>query len=100
MSKVLVLYYSAYGQIEAMANALAEGAREAGADDDIRRVPELVSEGIVRKSHYELDQPAPIAKVEDLADYDAIELSRLGQVDLLGEGAAHSRWRSLMVGLL
>jgi NAD(P)H dehydrogenase (quinone) len=97
MSKVLVLYYSAYGQIEAMANALAEGAREAGADDDIKRVPELVSEGIVRKSHYEL---ASIAKVEDLADYDAIELSRLGQVDLLGEGAAHSRWRSLMVGLL
>jgi NAD(P)H dehydrogenase (quinone) len=39
MSKVLVLYYSAYGQIEAMANALAEGAREAGADDDIKRVP-------------------------------------------------------------
>ena len=56
MSKVFVLYYSAYGQIEAMANALAEGAREAGADDDIKRVPELVSEGIVRKSHYELDQ--------------------------------------------
>ena len=61
--------YSAYGQIEAMANAPADGAREAGADDDIKRVPELVSEGIVRKSHYELDQPAPIAKVEDLADY-------------------------------
>ena len=69
MSKVLVLYYSAYGQIEAMANAPADGAREAGADDDIKRVPELASEGIVRKSHYELDQPAPIAKVEDLADY-------------------------------
>ena len=52
-----------------MANARADGAREAGAGDDIKRVPELVSEGIVRKSHYELDQPAPIAKVEDLADY-------------------------------
>ena len=42
MAKVLVLYYSAYGHIEAMANAVAEGAREAGATVDIKRVPELV----------------------------------------------------------
>src|SRR6516165_2417013 len=72
MTKVLVLYYSAYGHIEAMANAVAEGAREAGAQVDVRRVPELVPEEIARKAHYKLDQAAPIAKVEDLVNYDAI----------------------------
>jgi menaquinone-dependent protoporphyrinogen IX oxidase len=72
VSKVLVLYYSSYGHIEAMANAVAEGARQAGAQIDIKRVPELVPEEIARKSHYKVDQAAPIAKVEDLAVYDAI----------------------------
>ena len=52
MPKVLVLYYSAYGHIEAMANAIAEGARETGAQVDIKRVPELVPEEIARMSHY------------------------------------------------
>ena len=56
MSKVLVLYYSSYGHIEAMANAVAEGARQAGAHVDIKRVPELVPEEIARKSHYKFDQ--------------------------------------------
>ena len=63
MSKVLVLYYSAYGHIEAMANAVAEGARRAGAHVDIKRAPELVPEDIARKSHYKVDQVAAIAKV-------------------------------------
>jgi NAD(P)H dehydrogenase (quinone) len=69
MSKVLVLYYSSYGHIEAIANAVAEGAREAGTQVDIKRVPELIPEDVARKSHYELDQAAPIAKIEDLANY-------------------------------
>ena len=72
MPKVLVLYYSSYGHIEAMANAVAEGAREAGAQVDIKRVPELVPEEIARKSNYKLDQAALIAKVEDLVNYDAL----------------------------
>jgi NAD(P)H dehydrogenase (quinone) len=72
MAKVLVLYYSSYGHIEAMANAVAEGAREAGAQADIRRVPELVPEEVARRSHYKLDQPAPVATIDDLAGYDAI----------------------------
>src|SRR6266536_2295422 len=72
MSKVLVLYYSSYGHIEAMANAVAEGARQTGAQVGIKRVPDLVPEEIARKSHYKVDQAAPIAKVEDLAAYDAI----------------------------
>jgi NAD(P)H dehydrogenase (quinone) len=72
MSKVLVLYYSSYGHIEAMANAVAEGARQTGAQVDLPRVPELVSAEIAAKSYYQLDQAAPIAKVDDLVAYDAI----------------------------
>ncbi|HEY0438885.1 MAG TPA: NAD(P)H:quinone oxidoreductase [Xanthobacteraceae bacterium] len=72
MAKVLVLYYSAYGHIETMAQAVAEGAREAGAEVVIKRVPELVPEELARKSHYKLDQPAPIATVDELPGYDAI----------------------------
>jgi NAD(P)H dehydrogenase (quinone) len=71
-AKVLVLYYSSYGHIETMAQAVAEGAREAGATVDIRRVPELVSLEQAQKSHYKIEQTAPVAKVEDLANYDAI----------------------------
>jgi len=65
MAKILVLYYSAYGHIETMANAVAEGARETGAQVDIKRVPELVPDEIARKSYYKLDQPAPVATVEN-----------------------------------
>lgn len=72
MAKILVLYYSSYGHIETMANAVAEGAREAGADVVVKRVPELVPEEIARKSGFKLDQPAPIATVQELPDYDAI----------------------------
>ena len=72
MAKVLVLYYSAYGHIERMAQAVAEGVREVGAEAVIKRVPELVPEEIARKSHYKLDQPAPIATIDELPQYDAI----------------------------
>ena len=72
MAKVLVLYYSAYGHIETMANAVAEGAREAGATVDIKRVPELVPAEVAKASGFKLDQAAPVAKVDDLAGYDAI----------------------------
>lgn len=74
MSKVLVLYYSSYGHIEKMAHAVAEGAREAGAETVIKRVPELVSEDVAKKSGFKLDQAAPIATVDELPDYDAIIL--------------------------
>jgi NAD(P)H dehydrogenase (quinone) len=72
VAKVLVLYYSSYRHIETMAHAVAEGAREAGAHADIKRVPELVPEDVAKASHFKLDQPAPIAKVDELPDYDAI----------------------------
>jgi NAD(P)H dehydrogenase (quinone) len=74
MSKVLVLYYSSYGHIEKMAGAVAEGARAAGAEATVKRVPELVSEDVAKKSGFKLDQAAPIATVDELADYDAIIL--------------------------
>lgn len=73
MSKVLVLYHSTYGHLETMAQAVAEGARSVeGTTVDIRRVPELVPEELARSSGYKLDQAAPIATVDELADYDAI----------------------------
>ncbi|WID97858.1 NAD(P)H:quinone oxidoreductase [Bosea vestrisii] len=74
MTKVLVLYYSSYGHIETMAQAVAEGVREAGAEVVIKRVPELVPEEVPRKSGFKLDQAAPIATVDELPDYDAIIL--------------------------
>jgi len=72
MAKVLVLYYSTYGHIEQMANALAEGARAAGATVDVKRVPETVPEDVAKNGHFKLDQPAPVATVNELPDYDAI----------------------------
>ena len=91
MPKVLVLYYSAYGHIETMAQAIAEGARGAGAIVDIKRVPETVPEEVARAHHFKLDQAAPIAKVEDLADYDAI---------VVGTGTRFGRMSSQMAGFL
>jgi NAD(P)H dehydrogenase (quinone) len=72
MAKVLVLYYSSYGHIERMAQAVAEGARDAGAEAVIKRVPELVPEEVAKSSGYKLDQAAPIATIDELADYDAV----------------------------
>jgi len=91
MPKVLVLYYSAYGHIEQMAQAVAEGARAAGAQVDVKRVPELVPEAVAKASHFKLDQAAPIAKVEDLAEYDAI---------VVGVGTRFGRMASQMAAFL
>jgi NAD(P)H dehydrogenase (quinone) len=87
MTKMLVLYYSSYGHIETMANAVAEGARETGAEVDIKRVPELVPEEVARTSHYKLDQAAPIAKPNDLVEYHAI---------IVGTGTRYGRMTSQM----
>jgi NAD(P)H dehydrogenase (quinone) len=72
MTKVLVLYYSSYGHIEQMAEAVAAGARSAGARAVVKRVPELVPEEAARRSGMKLDQAAPVATVDELAEYDAI----------------------------
>ena len=72
MTKVLVLYYSAWGHMEQMAYAAAEGAKAAGAEVDVKRVPELVPDEVAKAAWYKMDQKAPIAKPEELANYDAI----------------------------
>jgi NAD(P)H dehydrogenase (quinone) len=72
MAKVLVLYYSSYGHIETMAYAVAEGAKSAGAEVVVKRVPELVPEEVAKSSHFKMDQAAPIATVDELVEYDAI----------------------------
>ena len=72
MSKVLVLYYSTYGHLETMAQAVAEGARSAGATVDVKRVPETVPQEIARSARFKLDQSAPVATVAELENYDAI----------------------------
>ena len=73
MARVLVLYHSTYGHIEAMAEAVAEGARSVeGTVVDIKRVPELVPEELAKQSGYKLEQDAPVATVDELAGYDAI----------------------------
>jgi NAD(P)H dehydrogenase (quinone) len=74
MAKVLVLYYSSYGHMEQMAHAAAEGVRQAGGEAVVKRVPELVPEEIARSAYFKVDQPAPVATVGELPDYDAIIL--------------------------
>jgi NAD(P)H dehydrogenase (quinone) len=91
MAKVLVLYYSAYGHIETMAHAEAEGARAAGAQVDVKRVPEIVPEDVARKSHYKLDQAAPLARIDDLANYDAV---------IIGAGTRFGRLSAQMASFL
>lgn len=91
MAKVLVLYYSAYGHIETMAQAVAEGARSTGASVDVKRVPELVPEDVAKAAHYKLDQAAPIATVDDLEHYDAI---------VVGTGTRYGRMSSQMANFL
>jgi NAD(P)H dehydrogenase (quinone) len=91
MTKVLVLYSSSYGHIETMAEAVAAGAREAGAQVDIKRVPETVPEAVAKAAHFKLDQKAPVARIEDLADYDAV---------IVGTGTRFGRMSSQMASFL
>ncbi len=77
MAKILVLYYSSYGHIETMAEAVAEGARRTegvpgGVEVTIKRVPELVPAEVAEKAGMKLDQGAAVATPGELADYDAI----------------------------
>ncbi|MEJ8821178.1 NAD(P)H:quinone oxidoreductase [Variovorax humicola] len=91
MSKVLVLYYSSYGHIEKMAEAVAEGARSAGAQVDVKRVPETVPVEVAKSAHFKLDQAAPVATVAELESYDAI---------IVGTGTRFGRISSQMAAFL
>ncbi len=73
MTKILVLYYSMYGHIETMAKKIAEGASSVdGTEVTIKRVPDLMSEELAEKMGAKMDQEAPFATPEELADYDAV----------------------------
>jgi len=91
MSKVLVLYYSSYGHIEKLAQAMAEGAQSAGAQVDIKRVPETVPTEIAKAAHFKLDQAAPVATIGELENYDAI---------IVGTGTRFGRMSSQMAAFL
>ena len=73
MSRILVLYYSTWGHVETMAEAVADGARGVeGVEVDIKRVPELMPDDVAREAGAKLDQAAPVAEPAELADYDGI----------------------------
>jgi NAD(P)H dehydrogenase (quinone) len=91
VSKILVLYHSVYGHIEQMANAVAEGARAAGASVDVKRVPETVPDEVARSAHFKMDQVAPVATVAELEQYDAI---------IIGVGTRYGRIPSQMAAFL
>jgi len=91
MVKVLVLYYSSYGHVEKLAYEIAAGAREAGASADVKRVPELLSPEAAKAGNYKLDQSAPVARIDDLAEYDAI---------VIGTGTRFGRMSSQMASFL
>ncbi len=88
MARVLVLYYSTYGHVEALAGAVAEGAQAGGAHADIRRVPETVPEAVARQAHFKLDQAAPLAWIADLPNYDAIVIGAPTRFARLGSQMA------------
>ena len=91
MAKVLVLYHSAYGHVETMAYAVAEGAMSAGAEVAVKRVPDLAPDDVARKSGHKLDQRAPLATIDELAGYDAI---------VIGAGTRFGRMSSHMGSFL
>lgn len=84
MTKVLVLYYSTFGHIAQMADAVAEGAREAGAEVDVRRVPDLAGTQVARPD-------APVAVIDELPNYDAI---------IVGTGTRFGRMSAPMAAFL
>ncbi|MBA4308121.1 MAG: NAD(P)H:quinone oxidoreductase [Sphingopyxis sp.] len=87
MTKVLVLYYSSYGHLETMAEAIAEGARSTGVEVAVKRVPETAPLEVAQAAHFKLDQKAEIATVDELKNYDAI---------IVGTGTRFGRMSSQM----
>ncbi|MBJ7309333.1 NAD(P)H:quinone oxidoreductase [Rugamonas sp. CCM 8940] len=91
MAKILVLYYSSYGHIEQMAQAIAEGACAAGASVDVKRVPETVPVEVAQRGNFKLDQSAPVATPAELEHYDAI---------IIGTPTRYGRLASQMAAFL
>jgi NAD(P)H dehydrogenase (quinone) len=91
MSKVLILYYSAFGYVGILANAIADGVRSAGAVADIKRVAEVSQAAAARGRIFDSMQDVPIAAIEDLARYDAI---------IVGSPTRYGRLSSPIAGFL
>ena len=91
MAKVLILYYSTYGHVEAMAQAVADGARSEGADVTVKRVPETVPDDVARQGGFKLDQLSEVATVDELPTYDAI---------VIGTPTRYGRMASQMAAFL
>jgi NAD(P)H dehydrogenase (quinone) len=91
MAKILVLYYSSYGHIEQMAQAIAEGASATGASVDVKRVPETVPVEVAQRGHFKLDQAAAVATPAELEHYDAI---------IIGSPTRYGRMASQMAAFL
>ena len=88
MSKVLVLYYSSYGHIAKMADAVAEGARAAGAEVDVRRVRETAPDEVAQSAGFQVaDHHAELTDPNELTKYDAI---------IVGTGTRYGRMSSQM----
>src|SRR5580693_2298037 len=92
MTKVLILYYSAYGHMERMAQAVAEGVRDAGVEADIKRVPELVSEEVAKQSGFKLDQTGPLWMKGAL-------VGKVGSV-FTGSGTQHGGQESTILSMI
>lgn len=74
MTRILVLYYSSYGHVRALAEAEVEGARSVpGVLVDLRRVPETVPLSVRQRAGFQVDDTPEMA-VEELPQYDAIIL--------------------------
>ena len=73
MARILVLYYSSYGHTSQMAEAVAEGVRDAGHECDIRRVPETAPPEVAKAAGFSANESHAVIEGADvLAAYDGI----------------------------
>ncbi len=73
--KILILYYSTFGNTYKMAKYIAEGVKEAGAEPIIRRCPELMSDEIIKarpdiQAGIEMQKDVPVVTPEDFKQAD------------------------------
>ena len=77
MTKILVLYYSSYGHTAQMAEAVAEGIREGGAEAVIRHVPETAPEEVVKSAGFQkMEGHTCIGRPDELATMTASSSNR------------------------
>ncbi|PJG45060.1 NAD(P)H:quinone oxidoreductase, type IV (plasmid) [Sphingobium sp. LB126] len=73
MTKILILYYSMYGHISALARKVADGANSVdGVEVVIKRVPEIMERSALEQIGAAFEDDVPVASVDELSQYDAI----------------------------